>query len=216
MKRSILISGLAALPLGALASGNLIVNGNFQSGDTGFASDYVSVAPGPNVLFPEDRYTVDSNPNNDHSSFASFYDHTFGNADGKMMIVNGAADNGMRVWEETIAVDAGTSYDLSFWLRSCYPTAPANLSFQVNGVDILGSPVQLDDGTLGWTNFASSWNSGASTSAVVRIIDLNLEPSGNDFVLDDISMAQAVPEPATMTAMGLGVLALVRRRRATR
>jgi hypothetical protein len=216
MKRSILIAGLAVLPLGALANGNLIVNGNFQAGDTGFISDYSSQVPGPNVLFPEDTYTVDSNPNNDHSSFASFFDHTYGNADGKMMIVNGAADNGMRVWEETVTVDAGTDYDLSFWLRSCYPASPANLSFQVNGFDILGSPVQLDDGTNGWSNFASTWNSGASTSAVVRIVDLNTVASGNDFVLDDISMSQAVPEPATMTAMGLGVLALIRRRRATR
>lgn len=82
------------LPVSAV-SPNLIVNGNFEAGNTGFFTEYSYLNPantGTWTLGPEYMYTVGTDPNLYHSAWASFGDHTSGT--GKMMIVNGTYLNG--------------------------------------------------------------------------------------------------------------------------
>src|SRR5687768_7173776 len=91
----ILAAGAAIAALGLAGSAgavNLVTNGNFEAGNTGFGSDYTfDVTP-----FGQAEYTVDDDPNDGHSSFTSFGDHTSGT--GLMMVVNGSDDAGDRVW----------------------------------------------------------------------------------------------------------------------
>ena len=71
-------SGTYALT-GTLMSGDLIVNGNFSAGNTGFTSSYGPPAGGSwGPLSVAGTYMVSNNPNATHSNFMSFGDHTTG------------------------------------------------------------------------------------------------------------------------------------------
>ncbi len=165
---------------------NLVVNGDFSAGNTGFTSSY-TYASGPSSVLLEGHYSVYDNPFSVHTGFTSFGDHTTGT--GEMMIINGSPTP-TDVWCQTITVDPYTDYDFSAWIANCSsvtvgPDVPT-LQFKINGV-LIGTPTVISSAPGVWTNFFSIWNSGAATTASICIYDLNTTASGNDFVLDDIS-----------------------------
>lgn len=105
------IAVLAVFTLPAMAAQpNLITNGDFESGNEDFTTEYTYLDPaitGSWELGPEYMYTVGTNPNLYHSAWASFGDHTTGV--GKMMIVNGTYQNNETkiVWsQEDISIPA--------------------------------------------------------------------------------------------------------------
>ena len=168
-------------------SGELVVNGNFNAGATGFTSDYVPGTGGTyGLLSNAGTYAVNTNPQLTHVNFASFGDHTTGF--GNMLVVNGAQFPGQNIWCETVTVTPNTDYAFSSWLATAVSESPAQLVFTINGVTI-GAPLLAPFGTGQWVNFYSIWNSGASTSATICISNQNSQDSGNDFALDDISFA---------------------------
>lgn len=163
---------------------NLIVNGDFSSGNTGFTSDYLFKADLPGYtqeLWNEGTYSVVSNPNYVHTNFAPCSDHTGG---GEMMVVNGAPSLS-QVWCQTVTVVPNTTYIFQAFGTSVEPTSPAILQFSVNG-SLLGSPFNLSGTTCNWQEFYEIWDSGAATSVQICVTNQNLAQSGNDFALDDI------------------------------
>src|ERR1035437_1122929 len=96
----------------------LVINGNFSGGNTGFTSDYSTSAC---LLFPyhclgpEGMYAVGTDPNYYNGGFFSYPpygDHTSGS--GNMMVVNGAVTANTSVWCETIpGLSTNTDYDFS-------------------------------------------------------------------------------------------------------
>ena len=77
---------------------NLVLNGNFEQGNTSFTSDYLSAAN----LGPAGTYAIVSNPNSVHGGFAACGDNTTGS--GKMMVVNGNPVANSKVWCTTVNV----------------------------------------------------------------------------------------------------------------
>jgi len=179
-------SGYYKLTLRTLTTDNLVVNGDFSAGNTGFGSSYTYAAP-PSSTLVEGDYSVYTDPNGVHSGFTVMGDHTSGT--GNMMIIN-AGPTPVDVWCQTIAVDPNTDYDFSAWFANCSAvTVPPNiptLQFRINGVlQGAATPVTAAPGT--WVNFSTIWNSGASTTATICIYDATTVASGNDFVIDDIA-----------------------------
>ena len=148
------------------ATSNLIVNGDFESGNTGFSSDYTF---SPGNLFPPAVYDVLSDPSSAHFAATSFGDHTSGS--GLMMAVNGATLTGLTVWSQAVTVPPNTDYNFSAWVASWFPASPAQLQFLINGSPI--GTVTAPSTTGIWQQFATTWNSGSNTSAIIEIIDLN-------------------------------------------
>ena len=181
------------------ALGAAVVNGDFESGDTGFMTDYMT----GDCLNLLQCYGVATSPNNVNHNYASFGDHTTGT--GMMMVVNGAETADQTVWQQTVSVTANTAYEFSAWIASAYFLSPAGLEFSVNGSLVGSMTAPLPTGT--WQQAVFAWNSGAATTAVLRIVDANLDYTGNDFVLDDIGFSQVVPIPAAawlfLSAAGL-------------
>ncbi len=166
---------------------NLIVNGDFGLGNTGFDSDYtyVSDIPGSQMeMFPEGTYTVINNPNLVHTGFSACNDHTGGG--GNMMVVNGAASL-QDIWCQTISVTPNTWYNVSAWVASVNPASPAKLRFSINGTPI-GAIIDAPSSTCQWIPFNAVWNSGTSITATICILNLNVATGGNDFAIDDISI----------------------------
>jgi hypothetical protein len=215
----------AGLALASIASANLITNGDFSSGVSGFASGYGYVAPvNQGSCYPETTFTIATSPNICHNLWANFGDHTTGT--GNMMIVNGATVANDVVWEEgpttgnagLSSLQQNTNYYFSGWIAATYPTSPADLQFAVQGnvtSQALGTFTASTTTGL-WQQFYVTWNSGSNTSANLTIVDLNTAASGNDFALDDLSFdrVSSVPEPSSLiVVVGASLLLLSARRR---
>ena len=220
----------ASLIASAASATELLTNGDFEAGNTGFYSEY-SYRPIDGTqtnLWPEATYDASTNPNADHLLFSAFGDHTSGR--GMMMVVNGARDTDTIVWAQgsvgggqTLIGAANSAFTFDFWLASVYPASPANLQLKINGADVAGVTFLAEGGqqTTGlWQHFSYTGTTGAAGLRSISLNNLNPEPSGNDFALDDLHLngvAGGVPEPASWALMlvgfgGLGAMARANRR----
>jgi hypothetical protein len=215
----------SALPA---AAANLVTNGDFEAGNSGFTSGYTYVAPAPGALVPEGLYTVDTDAFNVHPSWASFGDHTSGS--GNYLIVNGSTVPDTIVWESgVIAISAATDYFFEAFAAEICCNATyggdnfaANLTFEIT--DNLANTFTLDTFTTtgqtpgDWVGLTNSWNSGAATSVTLRILNSSVAFAGNDFAIDDINFSTSsavIPEPATWALLiaGFGLVGATARRR---
>ena len=164
---------------------NLIPNGNFSQGNTGFTSGYIYQSN----LWPEATYYIGTNPFTYHANFAPCTDHTTGT--GNMMIVNGASVTNTNIWQKNVTVNPYSIYVFSCWLTSVTPTFPAALQFFVNGVQI-GAVFNATPINCNWNMFYNTWPSGAATTANIEIKNQNSALSGNDFAIDDLYFAELI------------------------
>ena len=183
---------------------NLVTNGDFEAGATGFTSDYVLT--GSNST--EGQYTVTATPSSFNGAFFNGGDHTSGT--GKMMVINGATSGSPAVWRQTITVTALTTYQFRGFVATAVAGGPAVLNLKINGFQ-MGSSITAPNGVGTWIQWDQSFTPLVNSTATLEIINSNLSTFPNDFYLDDLSV-QAVPEPMTLAAMGLGLMMLKRRR----
>ncbi len=173
---------------------NLVTNGNFSSGNTGFTTGYILDCTVGGAI-GEQRYCVGTNPNAVHVAWAGCGDHTTGT--GNMMILNGTSATNVIVWQQTpVTVMPNTCYTFCVWATSVYPDNPGKIKLIVNGAT--QAFTQLSSTTCAWQQICGTWNSGSATSATLTIIDEDLNPGGNDLAIDDISFT-AIATPCSIT-----------------
>ena len=169
---------------------NLIVNGDFENGNTGFTTEYqekCTPTQGPG------KFCINNNPKNVHGGFSACGDHTSGT--GNMYIANGAPLAGQKVWCQTVATETNKEYEFSSWVASVVGQNPPNFEFRVNGVSI--GALTANVGSCQWDQYAAIWESGSTTSVEICLTNENTVGAGNDFAVDDISFA-----PIHYTASG--------------
>lgn len=188
-----------ALAMEAQTGQNLVINGNFESGNTGFTTGYAF----GDVSNPG-GYFIGTSPSTAPGAFADWCtcgDHTTGT--GSMMIVNGATTAGWPVWEQTVSVAPSSNYTFSYWGADVDHDSNSfpHLLVRINGKVIGEStfPENSPDNGGKWQNYTFTWNSGSSQSADLAIFDQNTDSPWNDFAIDDISFI-AVPGSAGGTA----------------
>jgi len=180
--------------------GNLVINGNFSGGMTGyggtsgFNSDYTPENPngGNQILHPEGSYTVVANPNSVHDLFGNWPDHTTGS--GLQLVINGATIANTNIWYETVSVTQNTNYQFTYWVQSMVATgndpAPSQLQLYVTGnvsPKTAAGPIYTASPLGGkWLQFIYNWNSGTNTTALLSLVNQQTASGGNDFALDDI------------------------------
>jgi gliding motility-associated-like protein len=165
-----------------LSGNNLVINGDFSQGNTGFSSEY-SVN---SFNTAEGQYWINNDPFVWNANLGKCIEHTTGA--GKMMIVNGSNIPKIKVWSQTVNLLPNTNYSFSTWIQSLSKVNPANLQFLING-NIVGTAITSGSTVCQWNRFYTTWNSGTATSATIAIVNNNTISAGNDFALDDIYFA---------------------------
>jgi len=161
---------------------NLLQNGAFSAGNTGFTSAYGFVSSGPSTSVG--TYGIRSSSTDFNPGYNSFGDHTTGS--GNMMLVDGSASGSAVVWQETIAVAPNTTYAFSGWATASDNENVPTLRFYINGAQV-GSDFTLSTSPGQWQQFSTAWNSVAGGTATIAVVDLTTPSLGNDFALDDFS-----------------------------
>ncbi len=163
---------------------NLLVNGNFSNGNTGFQTQYVSSANNNAVA----QYWIGTNPSSWLASYPACGDHTSGN--GNMMMVNASNTLGLQVWQQTISVVPNTNYAFAFWVTSFSSGNPANLKITINGNGIR-NVLDANPVNCSWRQYYVTWNSGSNTTATLQLLNNNNSgPFISPYAIDDISFSQ--------------------------
>lgn len=194
-----------------LASANeLVVNGDFSLGNSGFTSDYTY-----STYFCCDAHGIyNVVPVGNINASAAYGDWTnvtttpSGSATGNVFIADGATNANLSFWKQSVTVTPNTTYTFSFYgAETSTLGTPAVLQALVNGVAV-GTALTTDP--YGWHFATYTWNSGSNTTANLALTDTELASAFNDFAVDNISFSSvgAVPEPSTWAMMILGFAAI--------
>jgi gliding motility-associated-like protein len=176
---------------------NLIVNGDFSSGNSSFSSDYQYLNnAGLNGV--QKAYGVVAAAN----SWFQFFPACTSSAPsgGNMMVIDGSTTNAGNdiVWGQTVAVTPNTNYTFSYWMQTIATPNLANMEVLINGTSIGISTAPATNCSA--AQYSYTWNSGANTTAQIAMYDRATALSGNDFSIDDISLLAAAGNPCATTA----------------
>lgn len=161
---------------------NVVVNGNFSSGNTGFTSDYLYALT--NTASGE--YFVGQLPSTWNPTFTNCALH--GPVNSRMFMVNGSTTADAIVWKQPVNITPNTNYVFSTWITSLSAQNAAQLSFAIDDIPV-GNIITASQPPCSWNQFYITWNSGNKTSIVLSIINQNTAATGNDFALSEITFA---------------------------
>ncbi len=195
MKATRLILGFAlAFAMSATSRANLLTNGDFSGGDTGFSSGYtfvpnnvengstgiISIGTTSEIVNPfwTDPTTVVVN-NNTYSAVPVPGTTSF-------LFANGSTVASTPVWSETVTLAAGTQYAFSGYLAALYNQNPAALTISNQSGTILTTNAPSTPGA--WNGFQNTFTTTTAGSYTFTIVDTNLQVTGNDFALSNLAL----------------------------
>ncbi len=176
---------------------NIIVNGDFEDGDSGFFTDYDEAQSNctghsAGYLGCEGVYAVIDDPSDGHTNFDPCSDNGGG---GNMMVVNGAAQL-QNIWCQDVCVDPDGSYLVNAYAASVNPGSPGILQFSIDGTTI-GDILNLTSSTCAWEYFEAEREASGETTVTFCVTNQNTAAGGNDFALDDIGMFRLCEDEAS-------------------
>lgn len=164
-------------------SGELVTNGNFSAGNTGFTTQFTL---NNNLNQFDGTYWIGTNAASHHPQFN-------GTGTGQFMIVNSGYEAAhFMVWCQEVDVCPQQTYTMSFRARTISNATPARLQWWMDGVPV-GPEWNLPVFGSGWQTINQAWTSppGPTTSNICLRV-MSGEGVGNDFGLDDISMSGTI------------------------
>ncbi len=170
----------------AHAQGNLLTNGAFELGNTGFSSD-ATFSPGPFLAFGE--YTVGTEASVFNGGWAQS-DHTSGS--GNFLIVDGISGAPTVAWRNSIALALGQTYTFRAYVNnivSGQQIADPVMELRVNGATIAG-PLSLPESPDEWQELSGTFVA-SSAMTLLEVVSTSTAFNGNDFGIDDVSLVAA-------------------------
>lgn len=175
--------------------------------DKSFETDYKMPRRAYGLINPEGTCIVAENPNRYHGGFSNMYDHTKGNINGKMLIVNGGNNLTDRVWYEKINIIPNATYIFSAWVSTLANSNPAQLSFFISKDTLTDTQIinNTNNNRIGpnhtlttnadgiWHEIYDTWSSKDYVGDYyLTIVNQQTAPTGNDFAIDDISFSISI------------------------
>ena len=160
-----------------IVGNNLVFNGDFELGNTGFNTDYIYENTGT-----ANHYYVGHDIAEMWSWDSPGYavgDHTTG--EGLFMMVDAALQPNSLVWEQSVTVTPNTDYVFSAWFLT---NDTGYFRFEINGIS--GPDMTTPESCWVWEQQSMTWNSGNNTEATLKIINRYAEYGGYDYGIDDI------------------------------
>ncbi|HBN04521.1 MAG TPA: hypothetical protein DD434_01850, partial [Bacteroidales bacterium] len=164
-----------------LIDSNLVYNGDFELGNTGFLTQYHNWTSGGFVF---GNYIITTNANTVSGGFTPC------NNGGKYMVLDGIGTPNLYFFQSTVNVEPNTLYEFSVQSvflafselsSSYYP----RLKYYINNEQLGGVDV-ISNYNCNWHTFKYKWYSGTNTTATFKVVDDNTDGSGNDFAVDNI------------------------------
>ena len=164
-----------------LIDSNLVYNGDFELGNTGFLTQYNYWTSGGFVF---GNYMITTNANTVSGGFTPC------NNGGKYMVLDGIGTPNTYFFQSTVNVEPNTLYEFSVQSvflaftelsSSYYP----RLKYYINNQQLGGVDV-ISNYNCNWHTFKYKWYSGTNTTATLRVVDENTDGGGNDFAVDNI------------------------------
>jgi hypothetical protein len=215
-----LVVAVTAITAGVARSQNLIVNGGFESGRTGFTTDYTYDTGGaiPGELFMEGTYNVVDDASRYHDGDPSIGFVGLPHTGSLFYAANGDIVANATAWRsQLLTVGAGqTPYRFEVWMTSLRPIT----HFPGVYTDAPALNLEIGDGqnwtTLGTTGtFANGTQAGlwffryADAQFVqpgnyyVRLSNASLAQTGNDFGVDDLFFGVRQSAPSVGATPGV-------------
>jgi gliding motility-associated-like protein len=165
---------------------NLVVNGDFENGNTGFTSDYIfsnkQTADGQYGIVTGAKLWMPSVVCTNCSDLTA-------PGTGSMLISDGSSVSGKNVWCQQINVQPGKEYKIVFWTKLLTPNSRPIPELKINGNTLEGVSLLSPDDD--WLSFTASWNSGTNSTLDLCLGNGNINAVGNVFALDGISVTES-------------------------
>ncbi|MBK6628805.1 MAG: gliding motility-associated C-terminal domain-containing protein [Flavobacteriales bacterium] len=179
-----LTTGIAGTYWGQVSypSGNRVNNGDFNSGNLGFWSQFANNSD----LQGEGRYFVGTNANNHHPQLQ-------GTGNGNFLMVNaGFPQQWWYFWSQGVTVCPGQTYTFSFRMMNLANQGPATVELITDWSTSMAQWTAPAAQAV-WNTYTTTITTGPNQTA----IDLGLRvisnwAVGNDFGIDDISLSGTV------------------------
>jgi hypothetical protein len=169
---------------------NLVNNGDFESGNAGFSSEYQYAEN----YIDHGKYTITSDVNALNKNFISpaHGDHTSGK--GKYLVIDSKIfrySDRSKVWcSEVFHVKKNTDYSFSVWLSRTGVGSPPELQILIDDKPVAES-YRLKSSPGNWEELNYKWRSKRKKEKIsVCIVSIYYYQYMEDFLMDDISFCE--------------------------
>jgi gliding motility-associated-like protein len=171
---------------------NLVNNGDFSAGNTGFLSNCIPMNPNSS----SGQYWVGNNPNSWNPVFSNCIEHTTGS--GNMMMISGMQFNSTTAWQQSFSIVPQTNYVFSFWTQALEANNSAPIRLSINNTTLTDT-FYSGISSCNWKKYYVFWNSGDTNSVFLSISVNNITNLGQAFAIDDISFAEMITQQDSIT-----------------
>jgi hypothetical protein len=174
---------------GSIPTGtNLIINGDFEAGNSRFLSSYAFVTGASDN---QGIYAITDNAKSVNNAFSPL---TPGN---KQMVIDGATIANVTVWSQTVSVIPNSTYQFTYYLRREVTNNPSIIQLYANN-QALGTPFTASSTVGVYKKYYYNWSSGSNTSVTLDLRNQNTIADGNDFSLDNIEFKSVTQVSASV------------------
>lgn len=184
--------------MAAFSSANLVLNGGFESSTftgTGYATYYTNDTGITNWI--ANTRSGDASVDVVGTGFSPY---------AGSFAVDLAGTPGPGSVKQTLATVAGATYEISFAARTTWPGTSSVIELG------FGSAAGTVNTTTNWEIYTWTVTATGSSTDLLLGTQLANTTNGNLFI-DEVSVVEVVPEPASLALVGIGALGLLRRRR---
>lgn len=185
------------------ALGDPVINIDFGSGNSNFSSplggnntnyNFISGTPG------DGAYTITKNTNGMRPGWHQISNHTVGDTNGYMMVVNASNTPGIFYQAPIPNLCPGTTYEFAAWIINLlnYSGIKPNITFSIEtsaGIILKSyNTGDIADGSSPkWIQYATTFTTTGQTDLLLKITNNGPGGNGNDIALDDITFRACGP-----------------------